>query len=166
MASQSQRSLFSSRLAIRAAVIAAAGLLLGFGVTACCKNQKPPGNPAVMATPAALEQPPADRPSTKEACDGCSGKWGRHGLADVESCICKTKDAGKVCKDAAECVGQCLADEDGFEVVQAGPPPKGYWKGKCSEYDTTFGCNRIIGAGARAKGPQLAEDAADSLCID
>ena len=33
-----------------------------------------------------------------------------------------------------------------------GPPAKGFWKGHCSEFDTTFGCHRTIARGARSRG--------------
>jgi hypothetical protein len=143
--------------------------------TACCKNRQPPAAANAAATTGTVKElsqgttaqaAPRPRPSTKEGCDACQGVWARHGLAEAESCVCKTRDGGKVCRDGADCEGSCLADEDGFEVVEAGPPAKGFWKGKCAELETTFGCNRTIAHGARAKGPQLAEDAAATMCVD
>jgi hypothetical protein len=106
------------------------------------------------------------RPATKEACAACQGKWGRHGLAEAESCLCRTKDGGRPCLDGAECQGQCVARDGDFVVVEKGPPPRGHYKGKCSEFDTTFGCHRFVPRGARKKGPLPAEDAADQLCYD
>jgi hypothetical protein len=147
-------------------VVSAAGLL----ASACCKNTPPPAQPAAVAT-AAKSLPAGEapaRPTTKASCDACKGVWARHGLAEAESCVCRTKDAGKVCRDGGECEGQCLVDEsDGaFEVTEKGPPQKGYWKGKCSEFDTTFGCHKTIRHGARKKPPETPEDAADTICID
>jgi hypothetical protein len=107
-----------------------------------------------------------DRPASKTACDACGGKWARHGLAEVESCICKTKDGGKACTDGNDCQAHCVAKDADFVVVQKGPPAKGHWKGKCSEYDTVFGCYRFVPKGASKKPPQLADDAADQLCYD
>jgi hypothetical protein len=139
---------------------------------ACCKNTAPPttaGAPTSSAVKELTVGSPtagAARPTTKESCDACQGVWQRHGLADAPSCICKTKDGGKICRDGNECEGQCIAGDDGFEVVEQGPPAKGFWKGKCTDYDTTFGCNRTIAHGARAKGPQLAEDGAPTMCVD
>ena len=151
--------------------------LLFAGILACCKNNPAPpsAGAAAAAAPAAsagqtlqtsTPAPAGERPTTQAGCDACGGKWGKHGLAEADSCICKTKDAGKVCRDGSECQADCIADEDGFEVVQKGPPAKGYWKGKCADYDTTFGCHRIIAAGTRAKPPQTAEDAAGTICVD
>jgi hypothetical protein len=153
----------------------ALAIVFAIWTAGCCKNN--PAAPsagaaasegkALQATadPAAAGSSPT-RPTTKEACDACQGKWSKHGLAEVDSCICKTKDAGKVCRDGKDCQGDCIADDDGFEVVEAGPPAKGYWKGKCAEYDTTFGCHRTIATGTRAKPPQTAEDAAGTICVD
>jgi hypothetical protein len=148
---------------------------LGFAsaLAACCKNNAPPASASSASTSssqsastASAAATPRPRPTTKEGCDACQGVWARHGLAETEACVCKTKDGGKICRDGSECEGSCLADEDGFEVVEAGPPPKGFWKGKCAPLETTFGCNRTITHGARAKGPQLAEDAAATMCVD
>src|SRR5688572_32181626 len=151
---------------------------------ACCKNT-PPATTA--AAPVAMEQVVAaqtpegttggtttkgsatggsGRPETKEACAACNGKWARHGLAEQESCICRTKDGGRACLDGAECQGQCVARESDFVVVEKGPPPRGHYKGKCSEFDTVFGCHRFVPMGAKKKGPQEAADAADQLCYD
>src|ERR671938_616745 len=89
-------------LAVCARVLA---LLL---VASCCKNnpaQPGRGAPAAAAAGKPLEvaSPAPNRPTTKEGCDACQGKWGKHGLAEADSCICKTKDAGKVCRDGSEC---------------------------------------------------------------
>jgi len=123
----------------------------------------PPPPPA--ATPAAAVKPP--RPTTKAGCDACKGLWAVHGIAETESCICKTKDASKACRDGSECEGTCLVAEDAkFEVVVPGPPPRGFYTGKCSDYDATFGCHRSIANGTRAKGPAVAEEAVQHLCVD
>lgn len=121
--------------------------------------------PSPPATPAAAVKPP--RPTTKAGCDACKGLWAVHGIAETESCICKTKDAGKACRDGAECEGTCIVAEDAkFEVVVPGPPPRGFFTGRCSDYDATFGCHRSIAGGARAKGPVVAEEAVQHLCVD
>jgi hypothetical protein len=154
----------SVRLVLLASVMALA---------ACCKKTPPPASPAT----ATLEAPPAsaspkpqpkaaERPQTKEACDACRGEWKRHGLAEVEVCRCRTKDGGKVCRDGKDCEGQCIAGDDDFIVADKGPPPRGHYQGKCSEFDTTFGCLRLVPEGASKRGPLPADDAADNICID
>ena len=121
--------------------------------------------PTATATPTARAE--KTRPQTRQACDACRGDWDRHGIAEVEGCICRTKDAGKTCRDGADCEGQCLvADDAHFEVAGAGPPPRGHYVGKCSEFETTFGCFRMLDRGARAKGPLPAEEAARHICVD
>jgi hypothetical protein len=148
-----------------------------FGLLACqstvrvATDAKPTsGPPATSPPPTPAAAKPADkppRPTTKVGCDACGGRWAVHGIAETESCICKTKDGGKACRDGAECEGNCLLAEDAkMEVVEKGPPPKGFFVGRCSDYDTTFGCFRMIATGTRAKGPAIAEDAAQHLCVD
>jgi hypothetical protein len=179
----------SMRNVMSRGLILASLAVLATVTASCCKQTPPAVTPA--AVPAATEQvtaaqsaPPApvagatggtggtggaaerQRPATKEACAACQGKWGRHGLADAESCLCRTKDGGRPCLDGAECQGQCVARDGDFVVVQKGPPPRGHYKGKCSEFDTTFGCHRFVPAGARKRGPLPAEEAADQLCYD
>jgi hypothetical protein len=124
-----------------------------------------PVTPATPATPAAAVKPP--RPTSKAGCDACKGLWARHGIADTESCICKTKDAGKACRDGSECEGTCLVGDDvKFEVAAPGPPPRGFFTGRCSDYDTAFGCYRMIPNGTHAKGPATEDEAAHRLCVD
>ena len=107
------------------------------------------------------------RPTSKAGCDACKGLWAKHGIADTESCICKTKDAGKACRDGAECEGTCLvADDAKFEVAVPGPPPRGFFTGRCSDYDATFGCHRSIANGTRAHGPVAEDEAAQRMCVD
>jgi len=134
-----------------------------------------PPNPAAPVPTVASSPPPSvpppppgkTRPQTKQACDACGGLWDRHGIAETEGCICKTKDGGKACRDGAECEGQCLVGADSkFEVAQKGPPARGFCTGKCSNYETTFGCFRVLERGARAKGPQIEEEAAHHICVD
>lgn len=126
----------------------------------------PPASAPPASTPAA-SKPPPPRPTTKAGCDACQGKWERHGIAEAESCICKTKDGGKTCKDGADCEGACIvADDAKFEVAVPGNPPKGFYVGRCADYDTTFGCYRLISKGATKDGPVAADDLAHRLCVD
>lgn len=90
-----------------------------------------------------------------------------HGIAQTESCNCRTSDGGKRCRDGAECQGLCVAAEQPErEIVEAGPPARGYFVGTCSETVAIFGCYRAIERGATSKGPiSLAEPPA-ALCAD
>jgi hypothetical protein len=117
------------------------------------------------ATPAAAVKPP--RPTTKAGCDACKGQWAKHGISETETCICKTKDGGKSCKDGSECDGVCvLGDDAKFEVTAPGSPPRGGFTGKCSEYDTVFGCFRSIPSGTRSKGPVTEDEGSHRICVD
>jgi hypothetical protein len=51
-------------------------------------------------------------------------------------------------------------------VDKAGSPARGHYVGKCSEYDTTFGCMRVIPRGTRARGPLPEDEAAQHICVD
>src|SRR5688500_17465797 len=82
---------------------------------------------------------PPPRPQTKKECDACGGLWAVHGILPTESCICRTRDAGERCVDGDQCVGQCLVKEDAeFQVMENAEPPRGFYVGTCSPYDTTF----------------------------
>jgi hypothetical protein len=131
--------------------------LLGAAGAACTKNKTP-----ISATASAV------RPGVKtEAdCRACNGKWGVHGMMDEKSCLCPAKDAGKRCKDGLECEGECLVVEGQTEVVDKGPPPRGFFVGKCSPYDKIFGCYKMLLDGALAQGPTALDEPAQEICID
>jgi hypothetical protein len=99
------------------------------------------------------------------ACEACHGEWGRHGMMQIESCICRTADAGRECEDARDCEGECLAT--GHRVVRRGHGPRRLPNGtisvaetlavaigRCSEFRAAFGCHAYVPEGARAGGPQ------------
>lgn len=102
-------------------------------------------------------------PRTQEECKACNGTWGPHGLAQVTSCLCRTSDAGKRCHRRSDCQGLCVSGEDvEREIVEAGPPAKGYFVGRCAELNPIFGCMRVFdqtGPGPLVEPPAM-------LCID
>jgi hypothetical protein len=141
----------------------------------CGSDASPTGNPAKGAGPSgptASERyenkpPPPPRPETKEGCDACGGLWAVHGIEPAESCICRTSDLGKRCTDGRQCEGQCLVDNDaGFQVMDPSSPPRGFFTGTCSSYDTVFGCHFMIPPGVEDELPLPADEAAQHLCID
>ena len=151
--------------AIRAAIL--------IGVTAAAGCGSDPGSSAFPIGPSGSfgskgdppPQPP--RPQTKEACDACGGIWAVHGLLPSESCICPTEDAGNRCVDGRQCIGQCLVKERAdFQIMEHTAPPRGFYVGFCSPYDTTFGCHLVIPARIEQELPLPAEEAALTLCID
>jgi hypothetical protein len=139
--------------------------LLALGLVAlACRHESPPPAAAKSAAAAA----PVSPPETAEACKACRGDWGVHGLADKPSCNCRTTDAGKKCRDGSECQGMCITgnDQPEHEQVEAGPPARGFFIGRCSELVTVHGCNRIIDRGARARGPVPLAEPPQMICVD
>jgi hypothetical protein len=116
---------------------------------------------------AAVMPPPLAHPTTKETCGSCRGIWAVHGLDEEPSCNCRTNDAGKRCRDGADCQGVCLAAETPeTETVVAGPPARGFFLGRCSELMIVTGCNRIIEPGASARGPTILAEPPPVICQD
>ena len=140
-------------------------VVMGIALTCAgigCRSRSPaPGNRAPAP-------PPTTRPVTPDACRACRGVWAVHGLDDKESCNCRTTDAGKRCRDGADCQGKCVvsANKPETEVVQAGPPALGFFVGRCSELVTVFGCNSLIERGASAAGPKPLAEPPQTLCVD
>ena len=119
------------------------------------------------AAPRSPQDPPPNRPSTKDECDACQGLWAAHGVEPVETCICKTNDEGRACIDGSECQGECLLDGDPeFHVMEPGDPPRGYYQGSCAGYDTTFGCFRHLPTDIQMQLPLTADDAGETICVD
>lgn len=75
--------------------------------------------------------------AARKACQACSGEWVGSGKQSV--CQCKTKDAGKVCRDGKDCQGVCLFEHYDGDARQVG---------KCSDTDKLQGCFEIIEKGA------------------
>jgi hypothetical protein len=147
----------------RAAVLVGATALAGCGSDPGSSAFPLPTPPEELGSP----NDPPPRPQTKEACDACGGLWAVHGILPTESCICATRDAGERCIDGGQCVGQCLLSEDAeFHVMEDVEPPRGFFVGTCSPYDTTFGCHRVIPTGTDEMLPLPADEASARLCID
>ncbi len=116
---------------------------------------------------AAVTPPAATHATTEETCRSCRGIWAVHGLDEAASCNCRTTDAGKLCRDGADCQGMCLAAErPETEAVVTGPPARGFFIGRCSELMVVLGCNRIIERGATARGPVLLAEPPPIICQD
>ena len=77
--------------------------------------------------------------TAKQACQKCSGIWGPFGPGKTQACNCKTRDAGKTCRDGNDCQGFCL-----FQHYDA----EGHEFGKCSDSDKLSGCFELIDKGA------------------
>src|SRR4051812_46994621 len=84
-------------------------LLVAFACAALACRSHPAPPPATARSPAAPPSSSSPVPRTAEECKACRGEWGRHGLAEAESCNCHTNDGGKRCRDGTECQGMCIA---------------------------------------------------------
>lgn len=101
-----------------------------------------------------VEGPSAERPevpTTAEACRAAGGSWGRQGLLGTEQCVMPMPDAGKVCRDGDDCVGDCRGDPEA-----GGAAPGDPMTGKCQATTSPFGCYTRVENG-RAEG---------MLCVD
>ena len=126
-----------------------------------------PSHPSAQLNSKGDHPPPPPRPQTKKECDKCGGLWAIHGIEPVASCICRTSDGGERCFDGRECAGQCLVDRDiEFQITDDSEPPRGFFTGTCSVYDTTFGCHLLIPPGIEDLLPLPADEAAQHICID
>ena len=134
-----------------------------FTLVACAHNS-PPATPARAATP----DPTAvnGEPTTEQGCAACGGEWAAHGMRGTMSCLCPTPDGGKQCRDGVECQGECVTDGAAHEVTTAGPPALGFFIGKCSRFHTTYGCHRVIAAGALQAGPVPLDRPPTEICAD
>ena len=104
----------------------------------------------VTGTACAQNCPPliAEEQQAKEAeCRAAGGQWSRFGVRDhlcgLYSCAERTRDAGKPCRNRADCEHLCVTSSSpriGAEVV-----------GECTAVKTSFGCftqvdgGRIVG---------------------
>jgi hypothetical protein len=122
-----------------------------------------PPPPAASAPAASRAKPP---PQAEKDCKACNGDWGIHGLAQTPSCNCRTRDGGKRCRDGTECQGLCIgADAPERQVVEKGPPARGFFVGRCSKFETVYGCYRPIDDGASARPVDLTE-LPNMICAD
>jgi hypothetical protein len=99
------------------------------------------------------------QPQSAEECRAaCRGQWGRHGLARVESCLCRTTDSGTTCQNGSDCQGECIVDE----AAGDSPLQPGGLVGRCSEFVKIFGCWRRIPKGAAISAGELPP----KVCVD
>jgi hypothetical protein len=149
--------------------------LLVLLLAAGCRTTQPVAEPPITAAPAAptpvAEPSTAARPAlaktitSPEACKACDGQWGRYGLAQQEGCLCRTKDAGKVCKSMQDCESECVAGEvPETEIVEPGPPAKGFFLGRCHAFVPFIGCGRLLGVSDGA--PVSLAEPPPKICVD
>jgi hypothetical protein len=85
----------------------------------------------------------AEQKQKEAVCSVTGGQWARWGVRDhlcnIYSCVQRTRDAGKPCRNRSECEHVCMtksATRIGEEVV-----------GECSPLMTNFGCHTHVDGG-------------------
>jgi hypothetical protein len=105
--------------------------------------------PPILPRPIRIRVTNPARDAAVKACRACKGEWGAHGLSQMEGCICRTKDAGRICH-GGDCEGACL-----YRETVDGKP-----QGRCAELRTTLGCQERI---TRSADGQIA---IHNVCVD
>lgn len=98
--------------------------------------------------PSAVEAPAVS--SEAAACAARGGVMRAVGRAQSVQCVVRYADAGRVCTDAAQCQGECLA------ATGAEPDHAGVVHGVCSADSNRFGCRTVIRDGT----------ARPTICVD
>lgn len=87
----------------------------------------PAAEEAVPAPEAAVAEPGTPKSDAQMACEKRGDLWAKLPNSQAQTCVKRTKDAGKSCKTSKECDGECLARS-----------------GTCAPYTPLFGCNDIL----------------------
>ncbi len=105
---------------------------------------------AASCSPMAEQAPDAGAPgqTAEQACTARGGEMMRVGRLQTLRCVVPFADAGKVCRDGDDCLGDCRAASVG--------PNEGTTTGVCAPNDLPFGCNTTIENGR----------AGATLCVD
>lgn len=98
------------------------------------------------AQPSNISTQQQQTPQNATDCASVGGKWGKAGIFPKEFCNLPTKDANKICNDASECEGTCLAMSLTREQVEQ------TWRqkipirtsGKCTAWKLVFGCMPVV----------------------
>lgn len=137
-------------------------LSLGAALLAACSNSTEPAEtavePAADTTGEPAEAPGYERidfagktatAEERAACEAAGGEVRPAGRLGYDNCIQQFDDAGDICSDGDECLGNCLVTggrvDDGSDVT-----------GQCAPDDHRFGCYQTITAGV----------ADPAICVD
>lgn len=89
------------------------------GTEAAAADAPPPPVPAEA-------EPEAAKSEAQIACERRKGVWADAG-SGLRACVSSTRDAGKACRKAGDCEGECLARS-----------------GTCAPFTPLFGCNEVF----------------------
>jgi hypothetical protein len=86
---------------------------------------------------------PEKQRSEEAACRAAGGAWAKHGVRDhlcgIYTCAERTADAGKPCRNRADCEHLCATER---------PPRIGDGaEGRCTAVKTSFGCYTQVDGG-------------------
>jgi hypothetical protein len=140
--------------------------MVWIGCAAKPASRSPERKPEAAALPAAPPAADAGMPQIAEACRACNGDFGVHGLDPTPRCLCRMLDAGKLCRAKDDCEGECIGDGGERKVTDPGPPPRGFFLGRCSEFRTAFGCHHFLGRRRDQPGPVRLDEPPAELCVD
>lgn len=137
--------------------VALAGLMLSLGLSACVVPSEAASDPAAEPTTATVSSGMPALPEGGEGEHGYSaaaesecltkgGTYARRGMMGLYSCALPYADAGKVCRKASDCEGQCrIEDMDPDTKV-----------GKCQATNDPFGCYSYLEENGQVVG----------ICVD
>jgi hypothetical protein len=148
----------------RVALVLAFAFAAGLTGAACARKPAHNTEAGQLATAPVPPSTTSTTPTTEEGCRACNGVFGPHGIDPAPRCVCRTKDAGKKCHGKADCEGDCIGDLGDREVTEPGPPPRGFWVGRCAEMRTTFGCHVMLES--KPTMPVRLDEAPQQLCVD
>jgi hypothetical protein len=157
-------------LLMASALATLATLSLVGALVSGCRSSSPVSmvsGPPLMSAPSPAQAPRGQSPAarTQRECDVCQGVWAKHGLSETAGCNCRTGDAGKRCRDGAECEGQCVLG-DIPERTAKDMGGRAYYVGRCSELMTVFGCARFLPKGAATAEPDPGGEPPPVICVD
>ena len=126
-------------IAARLLAVALPGILLAACVVDETPAAMPASAPAATAPVGASPAPQEGRfenfaQADKAACEAEGGSYARRGRARLYSCAVSYADAGKVCRKASDCEGQCRV-EDGASAPS---------QGQCQATSDRFGCYTFL----------------------
>lgn len=104
---------------------------------------------AAACSPMAAPDATTPTQTAAEACAARGGQTLRAGRLQTERCVVPFPDAGKVCRDGDDCLGDCRAREPG-------PMEGTNLAGVCAPNELPFGCHTPIENGR----------AQPTLCVD
>lgn len=86
----------------------------------------------------------------RKSCEAAGGEIRRDGLAGHEICVQTYADAGKACRDSADCLGRCMITGEFADFDTSTDA------GQCEVNDSPFGCYQTVEDGK----------ATPALCVD